>query len=103
MVALLCLFQFRCGICIPLLRSEEHTSELQSPMYLVCRLLLEKKKKYVIVHRHVSGHGRLNNWIAADLVRIVDGVLVEHWDVIEDETSRTESKSGLDMVGADCS
>src|SRR5437762_7366793 len=28
------------------LRSEEHTSELQSPMYLVCRLLLEKKKKY---------------------------------------------------------
>src|SRR5437879_9433334 len=29
-------------------RSEEHTSELQSPMYLVCRLLLEKKKKNVI-------------------------------------------------------
>src|SRR5437764_7600191 len=29
----------------PQLRSEEHTSELQSPMYLVCRLLLEKKKK----------------------------------------------------------
>src|SRR5437764_5573629 len=29
----------------PRLRSEEHTSELQSPMYLVCRLLLEKKKK----------------------------------------------------------
>src|SRR5437762_5138360 len=28
-----------------LVRSEEHTSELQSPMYLVCRLLLEKKKK----------------------------------------------------------
>src|SRR5437764_8013949 len=28
----------------PKLRSEEHTSELQSPMYLVCRLLLEKKK-----------------------------------------------------------
>src|SRR5437764_10571566 len=30
-------------------RSEEHTSELQSPMYLVCRLLLEKKKKKIIV------------------------------------------------------
>src|SRR5437763_4844040 len=27
------------------LRSEEHTSELQSPMYIVCRLLLEKKKR----------------------------------------------------------
>src|SRR5437764_4483535 len=32
-----------------LARSEEHTSELQSPMYLVCRLLLEKKKKTIIV------------------------------------------------------
>src|SRR5437879_7599659 len=30
---------------VPALRSEEHTSELQSPMYLVCRLLLEKKKR----------------------------------------------------------
>src|SRR5436189_6347112 len=30
-------------------RSEEHTSELQSPMYLVCRLLLEKKKKKKII------------------------------------------------------
>src|SRR5437762_4645164 len=33
------------------LRSEEHTSELQSPMYLVCRLLLEKKKQQD--HSHV--------------------------------------------------
>src|SRR5437764_2431583 len=32
----------------PVTRSEEHTSELQSPMYLVCRLLLEKKKKKII-------------------------------------------------------
>src|SRR5437764_11502690 len=31
-------------------RSEEHTSELQSPMYLVCRLLLEKKKKILYVY-----------------------------------------------------
>src|SRR5437879_8448044 len=31
-------------------RSEEHTSELQSPMYLVCRLLLEKKKKKEQTH-----------------------------------------------------
>src|SRR5437762_4245398 len=33
------------ALSVSLLRSEEHTSELQSPMYLVCRLLLEKKKK----------------------------------------------------------
>src|SRR3712207_7531519 len=35
------------------LRSEEHTSELQSRQYLVCRLLLEKKKKYTyLVHAY---------------------------------------------------
>src|SRR5437764_4498996 len=34
-----------CAVSSPLMRSEEHTSELQSPMYLVCRLLLEKKNK----------------------------------------------------------
>src|SRR5689334_24851788 len=33
-------------------RSEEHTSELQSQFHLVCRLLLEKKKKKNILHRH---------------------------------------------------
>src|SRR3712207_7515504 len=33
------------------LRSEEHTSELQSRQYLVCRLLLEKKKKSLTYHR----------------------------------------------------
>src|SRR5215210_4265861 len=36
-------------------RSEEHTSELQSPMYLVCRLLLEKKKKERLWRRHTTG------------------------------------------------
>src|SRR2546425_10650313 len=47
------------GICIAFTRSEEHTSELQSLAYLVCRLLLEKKKKKKIgthlttVHEHV--------------------------------------------------
>src|SRR3712207_8885819 len=34
----------------PLARSEEHTSELQSRQYLVCRLLLEKKKQVCIEH-----------------------------------------------------
>src|SRR5438876_8154180 len=34
------------------LRSEEHTSELQSPVHLVCRLLLEKKKKKNYIHKH---------------------------------------------------
>src|SRR5689334_23518240 len=37
----------------PIERSEEHTSELQSQFHLVCRLLLEKKKKK-IQHTHLS-------------------------------------------------
>src|SRR5437762_5757985 len=40
----LCFAEKKCD-CHCFLRSEEHTSELQSPMYIVCRLLLEKKKK----------------------------------------------------------
>src|SRR5256885_8774513 len=35
-------------------RSEEHTSELQSPCNLVCRLLLEKKKKNTMIHDHTQ-------------------------------------------------
>jgi hypothetical protein len=36
----------------------------------------------VIVHGRSSGHGRPKSRIAADILRIVDGVLVEHWDVL---------------------
>ena len=41
---------------VNMMRSEEHTSELQSPMYLVCRLLLEKKKKHSphFIHIHLN-------------------------------------------------
>ena len=59
--------------------------------------------EFVIVHGRFSGHGQAKNWIAADIVRVVNGVLVEHWDVIEDEASRVESKSGRPMFGADFS
>lgn len=54
---------------------------------------------YVIVHGRFSGFGQPVNRIAADIVRIEDGVLAEHWDVIQDEASRQESKSGLPMFG----
>src|SRR5437763_5386951 len=43
------------------LRSEEHTSELQSPMYLVCRLLLEKKKKKKNISKKLKKKIRTNN------------------------------------------
>ena len=54
---------------------------------------------FVIVHGRFSGTGLPRNWIAADVVRIADGVLTEHWDVLQDEATRVESKSGLPMFG----
>jgi hypothetical protein len=39
------------------------------------------------------------NWIAADILRIEDGVFVEHWDVIQDEATQAQSKSGRPMFG----
>jgi predicted SnoaL-like aldol condensation-catalyzing enzyme len=65
--------------------------------------LIVAEREFVIVHGRFSGHGAPKNWIAADILRVVDGVLVEHWDVIEDEASRVDSKSGLPMFGADFS
>jgi predicted SnoaL-like aldol condensation-catalyzing enzyme len=47
----------------------------------------------------VSGTGRPRSWIAADVVRVVDGVLAEHWDVLQDEATKAESRSGLPMFG----
>jgi predicted SnoaL-like aldol condensation-catalyzing enzyme len=38
----------------------------------------------------------------ADILRMEDGMLVEHWDVIQDEASRAHSKSGLPMFGDKC-
>jgi predicted SnoaL-like aldol condensation-catalyzing enzyme len=54
-------------------------------------------KELVIVHGRFSGHGRPRSWIAADIVRIADGVLAEHWDVLQDEATREESQSGAPM------
>jgi predicted SnoaL-like aldol condensation-catalyzing enzyme len=53
----------------------------------------------VIVHGRFSGFGASANWIAADIVRIQNGVLVEHWDVIEDEATEEESVSKRPMFG----
>jgi predicted SnoaL-like aldol condensation-catalyzing enzyme len=55
---------------------------------------------YVIIHGRFSGNGRPVAWIAADIVRIENGRLAEHWDVLQDEASKAESKSGLPMFGA---
>jgi len=54
---------------------------------------------FVIVHGRFSGFGQPVNWIAADILRIENEMLVEHWDVIQDEATRASSKSGLPMFG----
>ena len=54
---------------------------------------------FVIVHGRFSGFGAPVNWIAADIVVIKDGILIEHWDVIQDEATQDESKSGRPMFG----
>jgi predicted SnoaL-like aldol condensation-catalyzing enzyme len=55
--------------------------------------------EFVIVHGRFSKFGQPANWIAADILRVKDGLLVEHWDVIQDEASREQSRSGLPMFG----
>ena len=54
---------------------------------------------FVIVHGRFSAFGLPVNWIAADIVRIENGILIEHWDVIQDEATKEQSKSGAPMFG----
>ena len=54
---------------------------------------------FVIVHGRFSGFGAPANWIAADILLIQDGILVEHRDVIQDEATREQSRSGRPMFG----
>jgi predicted SnoaL-like aldol condensation-catalyzing enzyme len=54
--------------------------------------------EFVIIHGRFSGF-QPTNWIAADILRIKDGVFQEHWDVIQDEATKEQSKSGLPMFG----
>ncbi|HTU55478.1 MAG TPA: ester cyclase [Acetobacteraceae bacterium] len=61
--------------------------------------LIVAEGDYVIAHGRFSGNGRPAAWIAADIVRIEDGKLAEHWDVLQDEATEADSKSGLPMFG----
>jgi predicted SnoaL-like aldol condensation-catalyzing enzyme len=55
---------------------------------------------FVIVHGRFSDMGLPVNWIAADILRIENGILVEHWDVIQDEATEEQSKSKAPMFGS---
>src|SRR5579863_8113608 len=61
--------------------------------------LIVAEGNYVIAYGRFSGNGRPAAWIAADVIRIEDGKLAEHWDVLQDEATKTQSVSGLPMFG----
>jgi predicted SnoaL-like aldol condensation-catalyzing enzyme len=52
-----------------------------------------------MLHGRFSNTGLPANWIAVDVVRMQDGLLAEHWDVLQDEATAAESTSGLPMFG----
>ena len=54
---------------------------------------------HVIAHGRFTGMGGSAAWIAADVIRLEDGVLGEHLDVLQDEVVKAESISGLLMFG----
>ena len=61
--------------------------------------LIVAEGDYVIAHGRFSGNGRPAAWVAADVVRFENGLLKEHWDVLQDEATQADSLSGLPMFG----
>ena len=49
---------------------------------------------YVILHGRFTNIGQPATWIAADIVRIEDGLLAEHWHIIQDEVTRQNPRAG---------
>lgn len=63
------------------------------------RGLIVAEGDFVMVHGRYSNIGLPANWVIVDIVRIENGILAEHWDVIQDEATKEQSKSGLPMFG----
>jgi predicted SnoaL-like aldol condensation-catalyzing enzyme len=61
--------------------------------------LIVAEGDHVLARGRFSGLGRPAAWVAADIVRIEDGKLAEHWDVLQDEATKAQSVSGLPMFG----
>jgi predicted SnoaL-like aldol condensation-catalyzing enzyme len=53
----------------------------------------------VMLHGKFTGRGSPRAWVAADRLKIKNGLLAEHWDVLADEVTVEESVSGLPMIG----
>ena len=62
--------------------------------------LIVAEGDYVLLHGRFSGMGAPANWIVVDILRLENGKLAEHWDVIQDEANKEDSKSGLPMFGS---
>ena len=54
---------------------------------------------FVIVHGRFRGEGLPKAIVSANIVRIENGFFVEHWEVLQDEVTQSESKSGRPMFG----
>jgi predicted SnoaL-like aldol condensation-catalyzing enzyme/predicted ester cyclase len=70
----------------PSLRYENHCIAVDSDM--------------VLLHGRFTGNGRPRAWIAGDVLRMEGGLLAEHWDTLQDEVTKEESKSGRPMFGS---
>jgi len=70
-----------------------------SAMFRYENALAVAEGDYVVLHGRFSGQGQPRPMIVVNILRIEDGRLAEHWDVIQDEATAAESKSGLPMIG----
>lgn len=61
--------------------------------------LIIAEGEWVMIHGRFSAFGHTANWVGVDILRVEDGVLAEHWDVLQDEVTEEESKSKRPMFG----
>ena len=75
-------------------------SKSRPPEYSYELDLIMAENDMVMLRGRFSGRGPGRPaWIALDVVRMQNGLLTEHWDVLEEEASREDSISGLPMFG----
>jgi len=57
------------------------------------------KGDFVMIHGRFTNIGQPKAWVVVDILRIENGLLAEHWDVIQNEVTKAESVSGNPMFG----
>jgi predicted SnoaL-like aldol condensation-catalyzing enzyme len=61
--------------------------------------LILAEGKWVMIHGRFSKFGLPVNWVAVDILRVQGGILVEHWNELQDKATKEQSKSKLPMFG----